>query len=173
MTSTRAFLPVLALLVVGSLLFLREQSRGGSISANDAERSAGAVCSQVSIPFRQRESGVWLSISGKVTRTLSDEYGQLQHQRFIISCTSGRTVLIVNDVSIGQRVPVQIGDSVIVRGQYVWNRQGGLLHFTHHAQGGGQGGWIEFHHRLYSLAPSSLLNTRGVGFAGFGSSGLV
>jgi hypothetical protein len=153
MTSTRAFIFVVALLLIGSLLFLREQSQGKSISVRDAERSAGVGCGRVSRPFQRHESDIWLSISGKVSRILSDELGQFRHQRFIVSCGSGQTVLVVNDVSIGQRVPVHIGDSVIVRGQYIWNTQGGLLHFTHHAQGGGQSGWIEFEHKVYSLGP--------------------
>jgi Protein of unknown function (DUF3465) len=162
MTSTRTFILVVGLLLIGSLLLLRHGSQGKSISLRDAQHSAGVGCSQVTAPFDRHESDVWLSISGKVSRILPDELGQFRHQRFTVSCPSGQTVLIVNDVSIGQRVPVHGGASVIVRGQYIWDPQGGLLHFTHHAQGGGQSGWIEFQNTVYSLGPARLnLAARG------------
>jgi len=55
-----------------------------------------------------------------------------------------QTVLIDNNVSIGRRVPVAPGDAVIVHGEYVWNAQGGLVHFTHHDPAHThEDGWIE------------------------------
>jgi len=39
---------------------------------------------------------------------------------------------------------VMPGDSVIVHGEYVWNDEGGLIHFTHHDPAPAhEGGWIE------------------------------
>jgi Protein of unknown function (DUF3465) len=93
---------------------------------------------------------VWITVAAPVVRLLPDEYGRLQHQRFIIRCQSGQTVLIVNDVTLGQRVPVQRGAFVVVRGRYVWNSQGGLIHFTHHDSGPGTGGWILLDRRIYA-----------------------
>ena len=38
---------------------------------------------------------------------------------------------------------IKKGDHVIVHGEYVWNAQGGLIHFTHHdPQGTHEGGYI-------------------------------
>jgi len=37
---------------------------------------------------------------------------------------------------------VKVGDHVIVRGGYVWNAQGGVIHFTHDdPEGTHEGGW--------------------------------
>ena len=45
---------------------------------------------------------------------------------------------------IGTRAPVKHGDHVIVHGEYIWNAQGGLIHFTHHdPQGTHEGGYIQ------------------------------
>jgi len=47
-------------------------------------------------------------------------------------------------------VPVAEGDHVIVHGEYVWNAQGGLIHFTHHdPQGTHEGGYIEDNGKTY------------------------
>jgi hypothetical protein len=77
---------------------------------------------------------------------LPDSYGRFQHQRFILRCPFGQTVLIENDVSVGQRVPVYPGATVAVHGEFVWNSQGGLIHDTH---GGSEQGWILFQGKVY------------------------
>ena len=53
------------------------------------------------------------------------------------------TIEVEHNISIAKRVPVQEGDHVIIHGEYVWNAQGGLIHFTHHdPQGTHEGGYI-------------------------------
>jgi hypothetical protein len=154
----RALLALVAVLLMASLLVLRFYHPGG-VSVQQAERAGSIGCRQAASAFRLRQSGVWLTLSGQVVRLLPDEYGRFQHQRFFLACPSGQTVLIVNDTSIGRRVPVRLGDAVVVRGQYVWNAQGGLVHFTHHAQGSAQGGWIEFAGKLFSLSAEATRQT--------------
>ena len=77
---------------------------------------------------------------------LSDETSDTgTHQRFIVRMDgSTQTLLVTNNVSIGTRVPVAVGDSIVVHGEYIWNDQGGLIHFTHHDPDGSHpSGWIE------------------------------
>jgi hypothetical protein len=106
-------------------------------------------CSDAAGAYGHRRSHVWLTISAPVSRLLPDADGRLRHQRFIVRCPSGLHVLIVNDVSIGERAPVRLGESVAAHGEYVWNDLGGLVHFTHHSQGGSQNGWILAAGRVY------------------------
>lgn len=141
---------VLAALVV----LLRREQQGGIPSVATARHQASVRCGQVTVAYRNHESDVWLTVSGRVVQTLPDTYGRFEHQRFVIQCRSGQTVLIVNDVSIGRRAPVHVGDPVVVRGQYVWNRLGGLIHFTHHGSGG-QSGWILVGERVYAFRRAS------------------
>jgi hypothetical protein len=57
---------------------------------------------------------------------------------------AAQTVLVENNIDIGKRVPLVVGDAVVVHGEYVWNDQGGLIHFTHHDPAHRhQDGWIE------------------------------
>ena len=47
-------------------------------------------------------------------------------------------------MTIGQRAPVVEAKNVLVHGEYVWNDQGGLIHFTHHDPARThEGGWID------------------------------
>jgi hypothetical protein len=96
--------------------------------------------------FAEHRSQIEVTAEGSVARLLTDESGPSgTHQRFIVRlATSTQTLLIDNNVSIGRRVPVAPGDAVIVHGEYVWNEQGGLIHFTHHDPAHThEGGWIE------------------------------
>ena len=96
--------------------------------------------------FAEHRSNVEVTAAGAVTTILADAPGaDGTHQRFILRLTGlTQTVLVENNVSIGRRVPIAVGDDVTVHGEYVWNDQGGLIHFTHHDPvHTHEGGWIE------------------------------
>ena len=96
--------------------------------------------------FAERRSTVEVTAQGVVTSVLADDSGPSGvHQRFIIRLAgSTQTVLVDNSVTIGRRAPVLPGSDVLVHGEYVWNDQGGLIHFTHHDPARThEGGWIE------------------------------
>ena len=96
--------------------------------------------------FAERRSTVEVTAEGVVTSVLADDSGPSGvHQRFIIRLAgSTQTVLVDNSVTIGRRAPVLPGSDVLVHGEYVWNDQGGLIHFTHHDPAHThEGGWIE------------------------------
>src|SRR5437868_15205603 len=96
--------------------------------------------------FAEHRSAVQVTAEGLVNRLRSDDTGPSgTHQRFIIQVKgSTQTLLIDNNVDIGKRVPVSAGDDVVVHGEYVWNDQGGLIHFTHHdPDRSHEDGWIE------------------------------
>jgi len=96
--------------------------------------------------FAERRSTVEVTAQGVVTSVLADDSGPSGvHQRFIIRLAgSTQTVLVDNSVTIGRRAPVLPGSDVLVHGEYVWNDQGGLIHFTHHDPAHThEGGWIE------------------------------
>jgi hypothetical protein len=96
--------------------------------------------------YQQHRSQVEVTADGTVVRVLDDSTGASgAHERFIVRLTTGGlTLLIDHNLSIGRRAPVQVGDRVLVHGEYIWNAQGGLIHFTHHdPQGTHEGGFIE------------------------------
>jgi len=95
--------------------------------------------------FHNHQSNVEVTADGTVTRLLPDRTSSTGiHEQFIVKLTSAQlTVEVEHNISIGTRVPVQVGDRVIVHGEYIWNAQGGLIHFTHHdPQAKHEGGYI-------------------------------
>ena len=58
---------------------------------------------------------------------------------------------MVHDIDIAPRLDsLQVGDTVSFKGEYVWNAQGGLIHWTHHDPTGSHvAGWIKHNGQTY------------------------
>lgn len=82
--------------------------------------------------FKNRKGDISVTHQGKVVRVITDDHEGVHHQRFVVGSESGLTVLVAHNLERAYRAPIKIGDSVEVRGTYVWNRQGGIIHNTHH-----------------------------------------
>ncbi len=95
--------------------------------------------------FANHQSGLAVSDSGVVDRVLSDDMEGGRHQRFILRLASGQTLLIAHNIDIAPRVSgLSVGDLVEFSGQYEWNDQGGVVHWTHHDPSGRhQAGWLK------------------------------
>jgi hypothetical protein len=57
----------------------------------------------------------------------------------------------VHNIDIAPRVDnLRTGDSIRFYGEYVWNAQGGLVHWTHHdPEGRHMAGWLKYKERTY------------------------
>lgn len=100
--------------------------------------------------YRERDSGVWVMVSGIVIRLLPDDNEGSRHQRFILKLDGGHTLMIVHNIDLVERLPVALGDPVELRGRYEWNDRGGVVHWTHRDPDGQiAGGWIEHKGRRY------------------------
>ena len=112
--------------------------------------STGTTGTDVAAAFDARASDVQLTAAGRVIRILGDDNRGDRHQRFIIRIGDEQSVLVVHNIDLAPRVPVSAGDSVDVFGEYVWNEQGGLIHWTHHDPDGSHvAGWIRHRGREY------------------------
>ncbi len=104
----------------------------------------------VEVAFEQQQSGVWVDVSGNVTRLLPDDNKGARHQRFILELESGHTLMIAHNIDLVVRVPLVLGDRVALRGRYEWNHKGGVVHWTHHDPAGKmEGGWIDYKGQRY------------------------
>jgi hypothetical protein len=92
-----------------------------------------------------------VEVSGRVSRLLADDREGSRHQRFILTLEGGETLLVAHNIDLAPRVPLAVGDVARVRGQYEWNEQGGVLHWTHHDPDGRRRdvGWIEHRGKVY------------------------
>ena len=114
---------------------------------------AGAASddSEIGRAFKTRTSNVQVEGEGTVTRLLEDDLAGSRHQRFIVRLASGQTLLITHNIDLAPRVgSLQEGDTIRFYGEYVWNAQGGMVHWTHHdPQGKHVAGWLKHKGQTY------------------------
>jgi hypothetical protein len=102
--------------------------------------------SEIEAAFANQDSGISVIVKGSITRILTDDTAGEAHQRFIIALSNSQTLLIEHNIDISPRVQgITVGSLVYVHGDYIWNSQGGLVHWTHHDPDGvHEDGWIVF-----------------------------
>lgn len=146
--SRTAQLIILALLLSTAAYLYLTQTTGGGLAS--ADRQLTGAAGQVAQAFRSQQSDVVVETAGRVERVLSDDREGSRHQRFVVLIDGGMTVLVAHNIDLAPRVPLAVGDSVELRGEYEWNTQGGVIHWTHHDPDGRRpGGWIRFGERVY------------------------
>lgn len=101
--------------------------------------------------FTQSDAGRQVQGDGVVTRLLADDNDGSKHQRFIIRLASGQTLLVAHNIDLAPRVSnISVNDTVQFNGEYEWNSQGGVIHWTHHDPAGRHvGGWLKHQGRTY------------------------
>jgi hypothetical protein len=67
-----------------------------------------------------------------VTQLLQDDRNGLQHQKWVVRLSNGATMEAVYNLDMCERVPLKVGDTVSMGGQFVWTNQGALLHWLHY-----------------------------------------
>lgn len=167
----RRFLPVVVIFAGVYLWqqFLGPDSSGSYGSGASSGASPGAA---VSLPARQdgaglsaaaesdaviarafsgRRNGLQVEGAGTVTRVLADDNDGSRHQRFILELGSGQTLLVAHNIDLAPRVAgIGAGDRVRFYGEYEWNDQGGVIHWTHADPAGRHvTGWLEHRGRRY------------------------
>ena len=94
--------------------------------------------------IERHRSEIWGVAAGTVERLLEDDRKGIPHQRFIIRIETGTTILVEYNLDLAPRVPLEVGDSVVVRGEYHWSELGGRIHWVHHDPSGAPGGgWVK------------------------------
>lgn len=117
-------------------------------TANPGASTAQAV-EQIRQASRNPDAKFWTTIQGKVVKLLKDDRDGSQHQRFLVEIAPDITLLVAHNIDLAPRIPVVQGDAVTIKGEYVWNNRGGVLHWTHHDPKGRKGGWVEVAGKRY------------------------
>ena len=131
--------------VSSSLFFGSFISMADAASQNHGRRAEIKGDTELMDAYRNGVSDLIVEGAGRVERLLSDDLEGLRHQRFILRLESGQTLLVSHNIDVAPRInALREGDIVRFRGEYEWNQQGGILHWTHddpkdwHADG-----WLE------------------------------
>ena len=107
--------------------------------------------SEINAIYANHDSDVEVTVKGNITEILGDDTVGGKHQRFIIQMSNGQTILITHNIDIAPRVVgITTGSLVYIHGEYIWNNQGGIIHWTHHDPTGvHESGWIIFGDNKY------------------------
>jgi hypothetical protein len=101
--------------------------------------------------FENRQSDVQVKGSGTVQRILRDDNSGSRHQNFILRLDSGQTLLVSHNIDLAPRIQsLNAGDNIEFYGEYEWNANGGVVHWTHHDPGGRHvDGWLKHEGKTY------------------------
>ena len=137
----------LPLVLVAATLWLWGQLDRPVVPQPQAEASDVAVLRAYREQARDRQ----LEGVGVVKKILADDNKGSRHQRFVLALGSGHTVLIAHNIDLAPRIAgLRVGDSVAFYGEYEYNAQGGVVHWTHRdPQGRHASGWLKHGGRAY------------------------
>jgi hypothetical protein len=96
--------------------------------------------------YAQHLSRVEVDAEGAVTRVLGTRPGrQSPHTGFLVKIEPcGATVRVEANTNFTGVVPVRAGDDVVMRGEYEYYAQGGVIHWTHRdPRGRHPGGYVK------------------------------
>lgn len=115
----------------------------GIDSLLEAKRTSDASIDSL---FQANASDVPVLVRGTVTKFLADDEEGDKHQRFILRLASGKTLLIAHNIDLAGRVPdAALNRIVYAKGDYEWNSEGGVVHWTHKDPDNSHAaGWIQF-----------------------------
>lgn len=101
--------------------------------------------------YQYRQTGMMVEVTGSVVRLLRPAPEEPDVQKFIIRLPNGQSIVVVHHAAPDNRVPVNVNDTVLVRGQYVWTETGGTIRNTSRdLSTQRRHGWIEFAGERYN-----------------------
>ena len=124
---------------------------GEAPTERSALQTAQEALQQLSDAFHEQRSGIQVTGQGVVTQSLPDDNRGSRHQRFVLTLANGQTILVAHNIDLAPRIAgLRPGDRVVFHGEYEWNPQGGVVHWTHHdPKGRHAAGWLEFEGKVY------------------------
>ncbi len=86
----------------------------------------------------------------EVIKILPDDTSGLEHQKWTVKLSDGRTMQAIYNLDMCERVPLKVGDVVAMGGQFIWTNQGGILHWLHHdPKGRRPDGYVELNGKFF------------------------
>ncbi len=120
---------------------------GGSATASNAEIYAA---------FAQHRSPVEVTAQGTVVKVLGIRGGRVgRHEGFLVHLSGNEghdlTLRIEDNIELTGSIPLRAGDAVEIRGEYIYDPRGGLIHYTHRdPRGRHPSGYVRVNGRIYS-----------------------
>lgn len=101
--------------------------------------------------YQNKLSNIQVQAMGRVKAILADDNQGSRHQKFILTLDNGLTVLVAHNIDLSAKIEnLHPGDTVEFFGEYEYNPQGGIIHWTHYdPQQRHPDGWLKHDGRVY------------------------
>ncbi len=98
--------------------------------------------------IKNKSSDKIVTFKAKVIKKLADDIEGDKHQKMILK-VGKNTLLLAHNIDKAPRIPVKVGDEVLVRGEYEYNDLGGVIHWTHRSTNSHPDGWVKYKNKTY------------------------
>jgi hypothetical protein len=134
----------------------------GTAHENSASADSLTPVSTIAKAFSDKQSNIQVKQKGVITKVLSDDTAGDRHQRMIVRLSNNQTLLITHNIDLAPRVPNPVvGKTLTFYGEYEWNEEGGVVHWTHKDPDGKHiAGWLEYDGKRYSTLNSSVIDKK-------------
>jgi hypothetical protein len=111
---------------------------------------------EVYAAWQQHRSPVEVTALGTVVKVLGIRSGRSgRHEGFLVHLSGNEshdlTIRVEDNVDLTGPIPLRSGDSVELRGEYIFDPRGGILHYTHRdPRGRHPNGYVRVNGRTYS-----------------------
>ncbi|MCH9828811.1 MAG: DUF3465 domain-containing protein [Gammaproteobacteria bacterium] len=138
---------VVAMIVFGLLLVFV----GGGSDRGQASGPKLASDRVLADAYADQLSDLQVQGGGTVIAVLPDDNKGSRHQRFVLRLESGQTLLIAHNIDLAPRIErLREGDFITFSGEYEWNPEGGVVHWTHRDPAGRHAdGWLQRAGQIY------------------------
>ena len=105
--------------------------------------------------WRAGRSHLEVTANGAVARILGEREGPSgEHLGFLLhlrgSAGRGLTVRVEDNLDLSGPIPLREGQAATVRGEYIYDSRGGLIHYTHRdPRGRHEAGYVQVDGRIY------------------------
>ncbi len=96
-----------------------------------------------------------MTASGSIVRVLGTRLGRSgEHEGFLLHLSGadghGLTVRVEDNVDLTGPIPIAAGEPAVIRGEYIYDPRGGLIHYTHlDPRGRHPAGYVQVGGRVY------------------------
>jgi hypothetical protein len=138
---------------LGALLALAAAGCAGANGGGAAPPSANA---EIYAAWRQHRSPLEVTASGTVVKVLGIRSGPSgRHEGFLVHLSGNEahdiTIRVEDNVDLTGPIPLHSGDDVEIRGEYIFDPRGGIVHYTHRdPRGRHPPGYVRVNGRTYS-----------------------
>ena len=147
----RYILIIIALALAACSSASLEAPRPETTTSRQEVRAASAEDRVLVQAFDERKRHFQVRGQGRVQKLLPDDDEGSRHQRFVVQLESGQTLLIAHNIDLAPRVSsLREGDTIAFNGEYEFNPEGGVIHWTHHDPlGRHPAGWLKHNGKIY------------------------